>query len=467
MVEVLGSRDRLDRLLEVDAQRAVRANRLKTTPETLRRRLEALGFELDTLAWTDEAFRVREPEDAPALGATFEHRAGHAFVQAPVSSLPVEALDPKPGERVLDLAAAPGSKATHLAERMEGRGLLVANDPEEGRVNHLIANLDRCGAANAVVTQNDGCRLRWPDTFDRVLVDAPCSTLGSMHADWAPIRNFEEGRLRHLVGTQRSLLSSAFHAVREGGVIVYATCTLEPRENEAVASWFLDEYPVEVEPVRVDIGHPGFVERAGETHRDEMEDTLRIYADEVASESFYVARFRKTGEAHFEDPREPLPRDPIPEPGPEGGVEEVAEAYGLVHPLVDDLEPMRTPSRRYGFTGDPDEAMELVPQRAGVDLAQPTDRGPRLSFEAAVLLGRDADRTIELDPDEARRWLAGHEIELGAGHDVPERFAVVTCRGEPIGCSRPFGTRLHCYVPKQRRIPDDDVPAIGFLAEGA
>lgn len=466
MVEVLGSRERLDELLEVDSRRAARANRLKTDPETVRERLTALGFELEPVPWTEEAFVVDEPEDRP-LGSTFEHRAGHVYVQAPVSTLPVEALDPKPGERVLDIAAAPGSKTTHIAERMLGRGLVVANDPIEGRVNNLIANLDQTGAPNVVVTQNDACRLRWPCTFDRVLVDAPCSTLGSMHESWAPIERFEDGRIQHLTGTQRSLLASAFHATREGGVIVYATCTLEPRENEAVASWFLDEYPVEVEPLDLEIGRPGRVQVAGETYRDDVQHAVRVHADEVDSESFFVARFRKTDTAAFEDPRGPQPLDPLVEPGPEDGVREVVDHYGLDHELADAMQPMRTASRRYGFTGpDRDEAMDLVPQRAGLYLARPTDRGPRLSFQAATLLGRDAEHTIELDEEQARAWLAGREIELGMGHHVPDRYAVVTCRGEPLGCTRPFGTRLHPYVPKRARVPKEE-DLVGFLAVDA
>ncbi len=465
MVEVLGSRARLDTLLEVDERRAMRVNRLKTTERELVRRLEALDLSLERVPYAEDAFFVEDPHaEERSIGHVFEHQAGLVFLQAPVSTLPVNALDPQPGERVLDIAAAPGSKTTHIAERMEDRGLLVANDVHRGRVNNLISNLDQTGATNTVVTRADGCRLVWPVTFDKVLVDAPCSTLGSMHADWTPIERFSDGLVRGLAGKQRSLLTSAFHAVRPGGRIVYSTCTLEPRENEAIVDWFLDTYPVGVDTLELGIGHPGQATVAGETYRGDVEAAVRVFADEAASESFFVASFTKQADATFEDPRE---RDWIRgqiEPGPEHAIEDLVEHYGLGDPLVDEMQATQTASRWYGYTGpDVDEAISLGPDRAGLYVARPEAQGPRLSFEAATLVGRDAERTIDLAPDQARRWLAGEEVELGMGHDVPDAFAVVTCRGEPLGCTRPFGTRLPSYVPKRNRVPAEG-ELCGFLA---
>ncbi len=466
LVEILGSRQRLDELLSVQTQRSIRVNRLKATPETMRARFEALGFQLEPVPWCPTAFRVHETEDGVSLGNVYEHQAGHVFVQAPTSTLPVMALDPEPGDRVLDIAAAPGGKATHIAERLQGDGLVVANDLHPGRVNNMISNLDQAGVPNAIATQLDGCRLAWPVSFDKVLVDAPCSTLGSIHESWAPVKHFSGENVRQMAGTQRSLLKSAFHAVPEGGVIVYATCTIEPRENEAVASWFLEEFPVEIEPFDPGIGQEGRARVAGEAYHSGVEEACLVFADETGSESFFVARFRKLEEAPFPDGRDPQPRQANVAPGADETLEQVREAYGIEHPLLGAMRGFETSSRAYGYTGPSrEEAMRLMPERAGLYVATPEPQGARLSFEAATLIGGQAEAVIELDAEQARAWLSGQSVELGMGHDVPERFAVVTCQGEPIGCARPFGTQLPCYVPKRNRVPLDE-DAIGFLATG-
>lgn len=464
MVEILGSRERLDELLQAPDQRAVRVNRLKTTPDELERRLGALGVELEPIDWATDAFWPRDPDEDRALGSVFEHRAGHFFIQSPVSTLPVEALDPQPGERVLDLAAAPGSKTTHIAERMRGQGLIVANDLHPGRVNNLISNLDQTGAPNTVVTQTDSCRLDWSIRFDKVLVDAPCSTLGSMHKDWVPIERFEDQRIRRIAGTQRSLMTSAFHAVEPGGTIVYATCTLEPRENQAVVDWFLDGFPVEIETFEPSIGQPAESEVAGESYDPGVSRARQVLADESASESFFVARFTKLEDAPFPDARTAHRAETEIETGPDDAVDRVADHYGLDHELLDEMRAVQTPARWYGSTTpELDQALELDPDRIGLYLAKPEELGPRLSFEAATLVGRGAKRRIELEPYDARAWLAGEQVGFGMGHDVPEEWSVVTCLGEPIGCARPFGTKLPSYVPKRSRVPREG-EHVGFLA---
>lgn len=465
LVDVLGSRERLDALLDVDTRRAVRVNRFKTTTDEIQKRFDALGFPLEPVPWSEEAFFVQEGEDDErTLGHVFEHQAGLVFVQAPVSTLPVEALDPQPGDRVLDMAAAPGGKATHIAERLNGEGLVVANDVHPGRVNNLISNLDQAGVPNAIASRFNGCRLTWPITFDKVLVDAPCTTLGSMHESWDPIRRFTMDRARGFAGTQRSLLKSAFHATREGGEIVYATCTLEPVENEGVVSWFLDTFPVEILPFDPGIGQEGRAHVAGEEYHSSVEEAVLVFGDQVGSESFFVARFKKLEDAPFPDARGPQPRTAKMTPTGQGSIARLDEAYGFDHAFLERMRAFETPSRWYGFTGPRVDAIDrFSPERVGLYMATPEEKGPRLSFEAATLLGRDAETTIELDASQARTWLAGESVELGMGHDVPPRFAVVTCQGEPIGCARPFGTRLPSYVPKRNRVPKQG-DLVGFLA---
>jgi 16S rRNA (cytosine1407-C5)-methyltransferase len=364
---------------------------------------------------------------------------------------------------VQDLCAAPGSKTTHIVERLDHEGLVVANDRHHARVNNLIANLDQTGALTATATQYDACRLEWPIRFDRVLVDAPCSNLGNMHEDWEPVETYDPDRVQRLVGTQRSLLASAFHAVEPGGRIVYSTCTIEPRENEGVVDWFLDEYPVEIEPFDPGVGEPAQADIADGDYDGDVEAARRLWAGRESTESFFVAAFTRTAEAPFADARKPHGSGLDIELDGPGPIEEIREAYGIEDPALDHAQAPTTSNKVYATTApDPQRLLDLGTERLGMYLARPETRGYRLSFPAATLVGETADRRIELTPDEARRWLAGETIDIG---QRGQEWSVVTCQGEAIGCARAFGTELPCYVPKRFRSPDPDANVLGFLPQ--
>jgi 16S rRNA (cytosine1407-C5)-methyltransferase len=461
MVDVLGSRERLDELLEADSRRAIRVNPLKTTPSQLLDRLDALGVETEPVPFAENAYWADTGDDR-SLGAIFEHQAGHFFLQDPVSTIPVDALDPTPGDRVLDLCAAPGSKTTHIGERLDQEGLLVANDKRPGRVHNLISNLDQTGLATTITTQVDACRVDWPITFDKVLVDAPCSNLGTMHQDWEPIRRYGDDLVGRLAGTQQSLLTSAFHAVDVGGRIVYSTCTIEPRENEAIADWFVDAYPVRAVEVAPDIGEPAHAEIAGETYDGAVEAGQRVWAGDHGTESFFVAAFEKEAQAAFDEARG-LPRpDHHFERAEAGKLTELVDHYGLADTPLASSTLVESPNRTYAATvPDMDEALDLSPSRTGLYAATKEPMGPRLSVPAATLYGHDAENTLELDPNRARSWLAGNAVE--APPNTAVEWQVVTCNGEPIGCARPFGDELPCYVPKRVRLPENE-RLCGFLA---
>ncbi len=459
------SASQLDHLLEgVETRRAVRVNPLKTTRAELTRRLEALGMTVEPAGFVDEVLWLDDPLER-AIGSIWEHQAGHFFAQDAASALPVDALDPQPGERVLDLCAAPGSKATHLAERMGGQGLLVANDVNPGRVNNLISNLDQAGALNAVATQADGCRMRWPMAFDKVLVDAPCTNLGHMHASWTPVKRWSKANLRRLAGIQRSLLRSAFHACRVGGTIVYSTCTIDPRENEGAVAWLLDNFPVEAQAYRPGIGEPGWLEARGNGFHEGVADALRVEAGAEGTEGFFVAKLTKLADDDAFDGSRPGPGgETVYEKAGDDTIPAIASAYGLEHALLAGMGAVETRTKRFAVRGPSiAEALSLGPKRVGVYLSKRESMGDRLSFDATTLLGRGATRTIELAPDEARVWLSGQAIPAPA--TAPAEWSIVTCLGEPIGCARPFGDELPCYVPKQQRLPpEEEAELIGFLA---
>ncbi len=161
--------------LERPLPTVIRTNTLRIEPATLKRRLEAKGFRLRPLPWDETCFVA---EGKIPIGNTLEHWLGYYYVQEATQLLPAKALGPRPGERVLDLCAAPGGKTTQIAQYMEDQGLLVANDSSAKRIQALLANVYRLGIKCVVVTECLGEKFPKVVEFDRVLVDAPCSGEG-------------------------------------------------------------------------------------------------------------------------------------------------------------------------------------------------------------------------------------------------------------------------------------------------
>jgi len=199
----------------------------------------------------------RRVESIP--GKHLYHLAGLYYLQDPSAMSAAELLGPRPGERVLDLAASPGGKTTHLASLMEGRGLLVANEIKTSRLAPLVVNLERWGAANVVVTNATPERLadHFGAAFDRVLVDAPCSGEGTFRRDPAARRDWSVQAVADYTAKQLAILRVAAHLVRPGGYLLYSTCTFAPEEDEGTIARFLDEHPeFEVLPLTP---QPGFM----------------------------------------------------------------------------------------------------------------------------------------------------------------------------------------------------------------
>ncbi len=275
-----------------------RVNTLKSTPEATRERLTAQGFKLERVQWYRDAMilqdgRLRE------LQETEPYKTGAIYVQSLSSMLPPLVLEPKPGETVLDLTAAPGSKTTQLACLMEGRGRIVANDNNKIRFFKLRATVELQGARNVETTLRYGEAFgrELPETFDRVLADVPCSTEGRFDvSDPTSYKFWKPGKVREMARKQKRLIWSAVEALRPGGVLVYSTCTFAPEENEMVVHWALEKFKetLALEPIPLGLSNclPGLVEWEGKALHPSLKLTRRIVPTEEM-EGFFVARLRK------------------------------------------------------------------------------------------------------------------------------------------------------------------------------
>jgi NOL1/NOP2/sun family putative RNA methylase len=268
-----------------------RINGLKTGRDRLLTRLRGAQVPCSPFPWYP--WGIRMGTDKP--GNLLENLMGHIHIQEEISMVSAVVLDPRPGERVLDLCAAPGSKTTQIAMMMENRGLLVANDPANGRVASLRSNCERAGAVNVAVTRYDG--RRFPDRgFDRVLVDAPCTGQGMARKDITVLGRWSLKRSLGIQRLQRALLRRALQVTRSGGTGVYSTCTFAPEENEGVVSWTLEQVAgvgLEEASVQGLAGSPGLAEWAGSRCGDEMERCSRYYPHQNDAGGFFVAKLIK------------------------------------------------------------------------------------------------------------------------------------------------------------------------------
>jgi len=263
------------------------------------------GLRVNTLKLTSSQFKLISPfelgEPVPWCPAAFSltgeerpglhpyHMAGLYYLQDPSAMSPAELIAPHPGERVLDLAAAPGGKTTHLAALMGGEGLLVANEIKNKRVGHLAQNVERWGAGNVVVTNESPERLadHFGPYFDRVLVDAPCSGEGMFRKDMGARADWSLEMVAGCAVRQKNILHVAAKLVRPGGSLLYSTCTFAPEEDEGVIARLIEDFP-DFEVVRLP-QFPGFLPGKPE------------WVDAAASISGAVRLFphRLTGEGHF------------------------------------------------------------------------------------------------------------------------------------------------------------------------
>lgn len=220
---------------------ALRANTLKIAPESL---AERLSIDPLPVPWSTGTFLLPATDQARP-GKHPYHAAGLYYLQDPSALMPVEILDPRPGETVLDLSAAPGGKSTQIAARLAGQGLLIANEVVSKRGWELAGNLERWGATNVAITTETPSRLadRFPGFFDAVLVDAPCSGEGMFRKSLAARQAWTPALVEGCALRQQGILEHAAVLVRPGGRLVYSTCTFAPEEDEGAIARFLIDHP--------------------------------------------------------------------------------------------------------------------------------------------------------------------------------------------------------------------------------
>ncbi|WP_438448624.1 RsmB/NOP family class I SAM-dependent RNA methyltransferase [Gorillibacterium sp. sgz5001074] len=458
----------------------LRSNPLKLSPEELK---ERVPFRLSPVPWAPEGFYYGEG-DRP--GKHPYYHAGLYYIQEPSAMAPVELLDVQPGDRVLDLCAAPGGKTTQIAGKLRGTGLIVTNDNNAERVRALAKNVELYGIRNALVLNETPDRLaaRWPGFFHKILIDAPCSGEGMFRKDEDMARQWEKHSVEKCSLMQREILQQAAALLAPGGRLVYSTCTFSPEENECSIARFLRSHPefrvVPVEPAfGFAPGRPDWCAQAeGMQEPDgaalETAGTLRLWPHRIRGEGHYVAVLEKENVA-------------MPDAAESGG----GFAQGNGREPISSATRKRKPGLPSAKTAEPGpEAWEQftrehlrvmlpgVPVYFGENLYLGPEGGPPLDglkasrpgwFAGAVRKGRfepshalamghrpgEASRVLSFasDSDDLVRYLKGEtlfveEEEIVRENGTPAKGYVLVCAGEfPVGWGKWSGGMLKNEYP--------------------
>ncbi len=277
---------------EKEKRRALRVNTLKTSKADLKKWLKSQGYKVSDSPFSPDGVEI-EGKGEP-LSLKLPYHAGFTYPQDPSSMFAVELLDPQPGETCIDLTAAPGGKATHIAQKMENTGVLIANDHDLKRLKALHYNLERLGIWNTLVTRMTPYKLslNYTEVFDRVLLDPSCSGEGLLVTYDGKPKHWSPKSLKRYATEQFGLLCSAFRLLKPGGRLVYSTCTLNAVEDDGVVEKLLAKFPeAKIEKVKVD-GEP---EQIGDLKG------IRFWPHKTQTKGFFCIAITKTASLEFED----------------------------------------------------------------------------------------------------------------------------------------------------------------------
>ncbi|MCL6487965.1 MAG: RNA methyltransferase [Alicyclobacillus mali] len=416
-------------------------------------------FLRDRVPWTEDGFYLAQ---GPSLGYTVLHQAGAFYLQDPSAMAVAVALDPRPGERILDLCAAPGGKTTYAALLAARRGgaQMVANDIHRDRVLALAENAERVGAPCAITNESPSQLAEaWPQAFDAIIVDAPCSGEGMFRKDPAVRAEWRPDAPERFQALQKDILTHALNMLKPGGRLVYSTCTLNPLENEQVVLWLLDHFPVELEPLpEWPEWQPARADWAAD--RPELRRARRLWPHLGRGEGHFVARLRLC-EPVADQPRRRSKSSA--HPGANKAWEAWLESFVTAIPacwrrttgnknvvFADVLGDLAAPGLRVLRPGPPlaeRKGRVYVPHHAASRLIPPG------GFRA----------TVEIDEETAIRYLAGEP--LAAPGDVSEEtaFCAVAHEGFHLGFAKRAPGRLNNLYPRGLR--STRIESLAALAE--
>ncbi len=435
--------------LEYPAKSGIRLNTLKLDGEEFKK---ISPFDLSKIPWIDNAY-LYGPDDIVTKHPYYY--AGLYYVQEPSAMTPAFLFDVKPGEKVLDLCAAPGGKSTALGAKLKGKGVLVSNDVSNSRAKALLKNIELFGIKNAIIVSESSDRLaqRFAGYFDKILVDAPCSGEGMFRKQSKITENWEQYGTSYYAALQRQILPDAVKMLAEGGRLLYSTCTFSPEEDEESVAWLLDKFPglklVNIisddkkqyyESLGFDHGRNEWLEKEC---REDLSKCIRLFPHKLDGEGHFIAEFVLGSSNEYADIKAPV-KSKLPD--------ELREFLSHVKMEYEESNIVIKDQRALLLPGPVPELKGLRILREGLLLGEmKKDRFEPSQALAMALRADEYDNVYNMskdDPDVCR-YLKCESIEVP--DSVKDGFVLVCVDNYPLGFGKvKNGSFKNKYLPGWR-----------------
>ena len=456
MSSILPPQHNIDELVSAcrrPLRKAIRVNTLKISIDEFMNIAKQKCWELTPIPWCKEGFWIEQQSNLVPLGNTAEHLSGLFYVQEASSMMPVSALlhhfTDLEEATLLDAASAPGSKTTQLAAKLNNQGLIIANEYSSSRIKMLHANIQRCGIKNVALTHFDAAVFgEWlPNTFDAILLDAPCSGEGTVRKDKLAMKNWNQTAIESISETQKQLIKSAFQALKPGGILVYSTCTLSLEENQDVCHHLNNHYPDSVEFLSLS----ELFTDADKTITPE--GFLHIWPQVYDTEGFFVAAMQKKNKVESPTAKKRLGKFPFsiaPKQTQENLYKYFEQQFSIKQ--VEGVLYQRDDE----FWLFPKNIIPLINElrfsRLGIKIAEQFGKGRKTGFkcthEFATCYGQQSPLKIELQSHQARDYFQGKDI-----HDIDTSDSkgevLLSYQSYVIGFGKSLDNRIKNSLPRE------------------
>ncbi len=446
-------------------RKSIRINTLKITHKEFFSRVAKYSWEFQQIPWCKDGFwltRPKQEEDRLALGNTLEHLIGLFYIQEASSMLPAEALQfsnkkmANTASIILDMAASPGSKTTHLSTIYNSNELIVANEISASRVKSLYASLRRCGVTNYCLSHRDGNDFAGitPSTFDAILLDAPCGGEGTVRKDPSALRNWKFDDLKTLSAIQKQLIDSAFTSLKPGGVLLYSTCTVSAEENQQVCEHLLQHQNCQVIPLNSMFD--------GAEKALTKEGYLRILPQHYDSEGFFVASFVKQAEDSFDSTPSTVKVSGnwqyLNESLQQNFEHYLSDQFGFKLQALCGKLLIKQSNNYQEIWLFPEKfnnqlLQTIKPKRTGIRLTEVRLKKKqfqfRLTHEFIVAWGSQfSTNTLQTTITEARSFLMGKDLD-NQHHQLTDGECIVCNQGKPLGLAKVIKNRIKNNIPRE------------------
>lgn len=400
------------------------------------------GFRVNPLKENQQAFDNAIP-DTPwsyygkVSGKSPQHVTGLVYSQEPAAQVVGQIAAPEKGMKVLDLAAAPGGKSTHLLSYLDNTGLLVSNEISTKRAKILVENIERFGARNVLVTNESAERLArvFPAYFDMIVLDAPCSGEGMFRKDSDAMQYWNKEYPAQCASLQRDILESALEMLAPNGQLVYSTCTWSPEENEHIVAWLLEEFDLEL----IDLP-----EVAGTSRGIGFSETLRMYPHHFQGEGQFVAKFRLKEDRRvpkFKPAKSNLNREQVQLWKEFAQQHLTVELSGILQAFGDQL---------YLLPNGLPDVSKLKIARNGFHLGTFKKKRFEPSFALGLALhSHEVTKRVDISEEDFQQYVAGNTVSVSS--DLPNGWYQIAVQGNGLGFGKIVSGTLKNAFPKGLR----------------